>query len=186
MKADEWRSKNKERIRLQNKNWHLKNPGHGTTFYDHKSGRTRPMSDAKDCSYYLGVYIAERVLSKFFDNMIRMPSNNPGFDFTCGKGFKINVKSSVLHLYEEKNSPRWMFSVKYNKTADYFLFLAFDNRQSLEPQHIWLVPGNVVNEHSCISISDTTWGLSKFLEFEKPLDKVVACCNLMKKEAASV
>lgn len=136
------------------------------------------MSESKDCSQYLGVHIAERLLSKVFDDVTRMPYNNPGYDFICRKGYKIDVKSSVL-IHERKYN-KWSFTIKHNKVADYFALLAFDNRDDLNPIHFWLVPNSVVSDKFGISISPNGRNIKKLSIYEKPIDKLEMCCNTMK------
>lgn len=144
----------------------------------HRKG-ARPMAQARDCALYLGVVVAERVLSTFFNNITRMRNGNPGYDFLCGRGFKIDAKSSCLKA--SHGTPSWGFHIAKNKIADYFLCLAFDSRESLEPQHVWLIPGKVVNNLTGIYISRTNRSLSKWHAYEKPLDKVIECCSEMRK-----
>lgn len=131
----------------------------------HESGKKRPMGEATDCSLYLGVHIAEELLANYFDNMQRMPPNNPGFDFICGKNFKIDVKSACL---DGNNKRRWAYQIDKNQTADYFLCIAFTDRESLNPEHVWLIPGNVLNGKICVSISKNT--LRRWEKYERPLD----------------
>ena len=99
----------------------------------------QPMSENKECSLYLGVHVAEQVLSKVFKNVKQMPNGNKGYDFICNKNMKIDVKSSTI-LKRDYKSDSWLFQIKRNKIADYFLCLAFDNREDLNPLHIWLIP----------------------------------------------
>jgi len=101
--------------------------------YRYANNIRRPLQEAKDSASYLGVYVAERVLSKYFDNIIKMPYGNPGYDFICGKGFKIDVKSACLY-YQRGCYPYWEFHIKRNNAADYFLCLGFDSRDMLNPQ----------------------------------------------------
>ena len=54
-----------------------------------------------------GHLFAERVLSKVFKNVIRQPHYTPGFDFICGRGFKIDVKSACM-----RTSGSWMFHIR--------------------------------------------------------------------------
>lgn len=146
----------------------------------HESGAKRPMSEAKECSMYLGVHIAERALSKFFDHIIRMPPTNPGFDYICGKGFKIDVKSACLYSPpKSKTETIWAFKIEQNKIADYFLCIGFDNRSDLNPLHVWLIPGELINMKHTLGISNSVYGLNRFVAYEKPLDKVKACCSEM-------
>ena len=56
---------------------------------------SKPASDNPECSKYMGDF-AEKALSVFFKTMTRMPNNNPGYDFLCNRGFKIDAKSSCI------------------------------------------------------------------------------------------
>lgn len=156
--------------------WEKDHPGHSAEL-KHLRGLYKPMAESKNCAQYLGVVVAEKALSKFFNNITRMPNGNQGFDFLCEKGFKIDVKSGCLI---DAKCSHWHFSIFKNKIANYFLLLAFDSRESLEPQHVWLVPGNVINNKGGIAIYNTKRSLAKWSQYEKPLDRVIACCNLMK------
>jgi ribosomal protein S27AE len=148
----------------------------------HKSGRWRSMADAKDSAQYLGIHVAERVLSGFFDHITRMPLNNPGFDFVCGKGFKIDVKSSCLRL--SSGAPSfWGFNIRQNVDADYFLCLAFNDRESLEPQHVWFFPGEVINQQSGLRISNNSHSIAKWSKYERPLDRILSCCETLRAES---
>ncbi len=147
-----------------------------TTKRMHRLGRSRPMREAKDSGIWLGVHIAETALSGFFDNIQRMPYGNPGYDFICGRGFKIDVKCSCLN-FRAKKTPGWQFGI--NAVADYFLCLAFDNRESLTPQHVWLIPQADVRGKQRIWITNRIKQLDKYKKYEKSLDKVNACCKKM-------
>ena len=130
----------------------------------------------KNCSTYLGVIIAEQLLAKAFKNVERMPSNNKGFDFKCNHGYMIDVKSST----KNKKRNAWLFMIKQNQIADYFLCLAFDNRQNLNPLHIWLIPSKEINYLKGLSISEGTINKWNKYELTDKLDKVIGCCNIMK------
>ena len=93
----------------------------------------KPMKLNKKCSQFLGCHVAERVLSHVFKDVQRMSNGNKGYDFICNKGFKIDVKSSCI----QKNNS-YIFSIRYNNIADYFLCIAFDNRENLNPQYIFV------------------------------------------------
>jgi len=145
----------------------------------YKNTGAKPMSENKTCSQYLGVHVAERVLSHVFNNVEVMPYGNPGFDFICGKGYKIDVKSSILQTnYLERRC--WKFTIKKNKVPDYFLLIAFDNREDLNPLHLWLIPGHVLNTKFGITLSIST--LDKWKQYEKDIDNVIACCNTLKSD----
>jgi hypothetical protein len=104
-----------------------------------------------------------------------MPNNNPGYDFVCNRGYRVDVKSACLGI-----RGRWTFNINRNKIADYFLMLAFDNRADLNPKYMWLIPGDVVSNKVGIDVAATT--LTKWREYELPLDKVVSCCNVLKRK----
>lgn len=133
----------------------------------------------KNCHAYLGVHIAERVLSKIFKNVVRMKFKNPGYDFICNKGYKIDVKSSTMTKRPDE-APRWQFNIKNNKIADYFLCLAFDNIDDLNPLHLWLIPGNAVNNQKYITVCENT--VNGWFQWERPICEVRACCNALKSE----
>lgn len=147
-----------------------------------------PFNKNKECSSYLGVYIAERVLSKTFENVQRMPMNNHGYDFICNKGFKIDVKSAC----NRKSDGNWIFNIKKNIIADYFLLIAFDSRESLSPTHVWLIKGDTkiitrkstsnLNEKNNLLISNSVNILDRYKQYEliDKLEKTVECCNSLK------
>ena len=146
--------------------------------YNHRTGRTQPMSEKRDCPMFLGVHVAERVLSHVFDGVKRMPYNNPGYDFRCGRGYLVDVKSSCRQK-RCYHADQWRFGINKNQIAEYFLCLAFDNRDDLTPEHIWLIPTENVNEQVTVSIAETR--LDKWKEYELPIDQVVSCCNTMRR-----
>lgn len=144
--------------------------------YSKQKGWKGGASTNPNCGVFLGVVVAERLLSKVFKNVQRMPQGNPGYDFICGKGFKIDVKSTCLGNIRNN----WGFHIRRNQEAEYFLCLAFDNRKDLNPKHIWLIPGRVLNHLTTASISKST--LDKWSEYEltDKLDDVLACCDTLK------
>lgn len=143
----------------------------------HSTGRQKPMSENKTCASFLGVYVTEGVLSSVFKDVQRMPYGNIGFDFICCHDKKIDVKSSCRHCSKSRTD-YWLFAIKRNTVADYFLCLAFNNRDDLEPEHIWLIPGGDVNDRTGVAISVNT--LDKWSQYEQPIDNVLACCNILK------
>lgn len=138
----------------------------------------KSMHDNKACAKWLGVHIAEQVLQRVFKNVTPMPHDNPGFDFICGRGCKVDVKSSCIR-HDKHASDSWKFHIFNNQTADYFLCLAFDNRTDLTPMHLWLLQGDFVNQKTLVSISSTT--IDKWNDYKLDINKVITCCNMMKK-----
>lgn len=182
---ENWYSSSKERhdyickscLMDKNKEWYHANLDKARaqkTRANRKHGM-EPMNENRECASFLGVHVAEQVLSKVFKNVERMPTNNRGYDFICGKGYKIDVKSSTIH----KKRTYWQFHVDRNVVADYFLCIAFDNRDDLNPLHLWLVPGNVINKFRGVSIHPTT--IQKWDEYMLDIDSVIKCCDTMKK-----
>jgi len=144
---------------------------------NYRTGKCIPLGENPNCPAYLGVHVAERVLSHVFEHVERMPFGNPGFDFICKRGYKIDVKSST-RLKNQPNS--WLFAIRHNTTADYFLCLAFDNRESLNPEHIWLLPSSLVSDKSSIVISDSTVGRWDEYALHDKLEQVIACCDTIR------
>jgi hypothetical protein len=142
-----------------------------------------PLENNPACTLYLGIHIAERILSHYFEGITIMPRGNKGFDFICKKGYKIDVKSKCIRIRGPPHyTNAWEFNSKHNTIADYFLCLAFDNRESLTPLHVWLIPGNIVNHLGMFSITNTPQCLSKWSQYERPIDKVLECCTLLREE----
>lgn len=165
--------------------------------YIHKNGIKKSMGENKSCSAYLGVHIAERILSKIFSNVKRMPYNNRGYDFICQKGYKIEVKSSCLRHQERGTNvhAKWDFEVNKNIIADYFIFIAFDNRDDLTPCHIWLIGGAekittlqnksaLLNSKSVFSVSNSEKSLAHYGGYEliDKLEQFKGCCMQLRKK----
>ena len=134
------------------------------------------MSENKSCSSYLGVHVAEKVLYNTFDNVEKMPTNNPGYDFICNKGMKIDVKSATMR----KNAAcsRWEFHINKNDVADFFFCIAFDIRTDINPIHLWLIPGKNINHLTTVTMSESR--MEKWTEYELAINKVVDCCNTLR------
>lgn len=166
----------------QNNGMKDRNEMHNKNRYD--AGTRSPMSENKECASYLGVHIAERVLSHVFENVTRMPNNHMGFDFVCKKGYRIDVKSACLN-----SRNMWRFSIEQNKVPDYFLLLAFDNRTELNPMHIWLIKGtdivgvrnkSIMNNQNDLRIYANSIFEYTIYEVKDKLDQVIACCEVLK------
>ena len=132
----------------------------------------------KESPQYLGITIAENMLSKIFKNVEVMPSGNKGFDIICNKGFKIDIKCATQRKNRIKSA--WMFSSRKNQMADFFLCLAFDNRKQLNPKHVWLIPTDKVKDQMGITISESKLNRWKEYELNNTLNEVVEYCNIKK------
>jgi hypothetical protein len=140
---------------------------------DRSKEEIHQFSKNKECSLFLGVHVAERVLSHVFKDVKVMPMHNPGYDIICNKNKLIDIKSSCI-----RKDGNWAFQIRYNTIADFFLCLAFDNREDLTPLHAWLLPGDKFNNHKNISISPST--ISKWDAYRLDLSKVSECCEKMR------
>lgn len=171
--AHEWYIRNRSSSIERAKKWQREHP------YESRAKNTRSrrkhgvlaLTDNKSCALYLGIHVAERVLSLIFKNVERKPLHNPGYDFICNKGKKIDVKSACLRT----TLRGWKFHIGQNTIADFFLCLAFDNRKDLNPLHIWLIPGGELSHLKSASISIST--IQKWDEYRLDISKVVTCCN---------
>jgi len=156
--------------------------------YRYRNGTRKELSKNKECASYLGTYISERLLAKIWNNekVIRMPNGNRGYDFICGRGFKVDVKSSCFHNSELKDN--WHFNINKNKITDYFLFLVFDKREDLNPLHIWLIKGDEIintgklNDKMGFMIYNNVDTLNKLRKYEQTdkLEKLILCCDKLK------
>ena len=140
-----------------------------SSFHGYKS---KPIN--KQSTNYLGITCAEQVLSKVFKNVQTMTYGNKGFDFICNKGFKVDSKASTKH----KKYNSWTFSIKQNKIPDYFICLAFDNRNDINPLYAWLIPGSIINEKTRHVISEST--MNKYNKYKLDINKIIKCCNKIK------
>lgn len=131
----------------------------------------------KNCSLYLGVVVAERLVRYLFNDVEVMPFGNPKFDFIYNKGKKIDVKATCTQTRKNKTL-RWKFHIEYNKMPDYFILVAFDNLTNLNPLHLWMIPGHVLNKKKSRSISQST--LHKWSQWEQDIKDAKICCAEMK------
>lgn len=133
----------------------------------------------RSCTAFLGCHVAEHVLRKVFKDVKMMPYGNKKYDFICNHGKKIDVKSACLPTVSNAKQ-RWLFSINYNTVADYFLCIAFDNREDLNPLHLWLIPGKTINHLTGAVISKST--VAKWNKYELDLTETVKCCTTLKSQ----
>ena len=108
-----------------------------------------------------------------------MLNNNSGYDFICGKGYKIDVKSSCRRIRKNHND-MWVFAIDKNKKSDYFLCLAFNNRKNLNPEYIWLIPNEKINKFTTIGISESRLQKWEKYELKDKINDIINCCNILK------
>lgn len=105
-----------------------------------------------------------------------MGCKNPGYDYRCSKGYKIDVKGATLR----KRSHDWVFDIARNTIADYFVCIGFDDRLNMNPLKAWLIPGKEINHQPKLGITPTEKSLDRWKRFERPIDNIVGQCNLLK------
>ena len=150
-------------------------------WYTHSHGLNQPYNENKLCGLYLGVYIAEQILSNYFNSMEKAPMHTKGYDFICGNGFKIDVKSSSRRL-STIGKKVWQFDLRCNHVADYFLLIAFSEREHPMPLHVWLVPSDLYRDQQKIGISDNIKSLNRWKQYERPIAGIIEKCNSFGKE----
>ena len=165
--------KNRDEINARQRLYRKENPekAKASSIKAHRKNGALPMNENKECSSYFGVHINERLLRHKFNDVEVMPYGHTGYDFICNHGKKIDSKSSCIR----KNRTGWSFTIKHNTTADYFLLVAYDNREDLNPMYIWLIPGHVLNHLVTASISPST--IHKWDEYKQNIDEVRLCCD---------
>lgn len=142
----------------------------------YENGIQIPMSENEDCSHFLGTHIAERkygrvILPEMFGGIEQeMPCENPSYDFIVTSDIKIDVKSCCLRKL--KGWTGWEPHVRFNNITDYFIILAFYNREDLNLLHVWLIGKNEIirGYEYCnrdnIKITNTRRGLLEFKRFD--------------------
>lgn len=114
----------------------------------HTNGIQLPMDVNTDCAHYLGTIVAERqygriILPEIFGGIEQeMSYGNPWYDFLVKGNIKVDVKSCCLR--EMKGWIGWEPHVRFNSVTDYFVILAFDDRENLHLVHIWMIGKNEI------------------------------------------
>lgn len=167
------------------KNRGFKDSAEALRDYLHRTGRCFPMESKEDCSQYFGICIAENYIIKTFEDADKATYGTIGYDWICNKGKKIECKARCLNSNNVWNYQIANKKGDYNLIADYFIISAWDNRESLNPLHVWIfhrddiVRGEPFWMRLSISISNTEKGLEDFKEFEvtNRLYKLKQLCN---------
>lgn len=146
----------------------------------HKKELCKPMKESKECTSYFGIYVTENLLSYYFKDIKHMPYNNPGYDFICANGYKIDSKASCLHTKKHGNC--WQFATNHNTIADYFICIGYDNRENLTPLRAWLIPSRDIKDRCGFSVTNNPHCLARWSQYEKPISKLLCACEQMKKQ----
>ncbi len=103
----------------------------------------------------------------------KMPHGNPGFDYICGKGYRLQVKARCL------SDNYWNFTIFHNNTAD----------KNMNLLHLWLIhKDDIIRGYSFwkregFTITNTPEKLEELKEYEiiDGLDTAIECCNTLKR-----
>ena len=144
-------------------------------------------SNVAGCKQFTGLYIAEGVLSKVFNTMIKAPPNYR-YDFICGKGLKIDSKCSLMRINRGNG---WNFNISKNTFPDIFCLIALENtiknvEYNPSPKYVWLIPGDAIidgrslNNRQGFSVSPTT--ISKLEQYRRTdmEGRIIKCCDKLK------
>jgi hypothetical protein len=142
------------------------------------------------CSNYVGLYIAEQVLRKAFDVMIKAHPMEK-WDFVCGQGFTVDSKCSTLRKTTGTQKREWQFHIKKNKAPKFFCCIALDNTpenvaDDPRPIHVWLIPGDAIIDgrplNDRISLTVTPRTLERVAKYRRTdmEGKIIKCCNHLK------
>ena len=147
-----------------------------TQEWRYENGSQSPMSENENCSQYLGTLVAERqygriILPEIFGGIEKeMPYGNPSYDFLVKGNIKVDIKSCCLR--EMKGWLGWEPHVRFNNVTDYFVILAFDDRDNLNLIFVWsigkneTIRGNKFYMRDSIKITNTHRGLLEFKRFD--------------------
>jgi hypothetical protein len=161
--------------------------GRGFTCYEeyikvrsYYPGMPDPIKENRLDNKFIGVYIGENGIAKIYEGSKRMSYHNPGYDVICPKGYKIDVKATVLSRYNA-----FSFGIQQNKIADYFALVGFNNIIELEPLHIWIIKndtdihGRPLKELCALKIIDEPQYIQEYCKYEK-FDKLDMLKNVCK------
>ena len=155
--------------------------------WKHKTGRCLPKEFNEDCSIHFGDF-TENLMIQTFEDPIKMRHGNPGFDWICKEGYKIDNKGACL-VYRECTS-YFEFPIRCNNIADVFILSCWDNRDSLNPLNIFvfykndIVKGRKFYKFESFIITNTPKKLKELEKWEVTdrLYKLKEICNRLKEE----
>lgn len=96
-------------------------------------GMPDPYKENRRIKQFIG-YVGENGILQLFEGSKKMKRNNPGYDIICPRGYKLDVKTSVLSRFNTL-----LFKIDKNQIADYFILVAFDNVIDLKPINVWVL-----------------------------------------------
>ena len=153
----------KEQLDMLAKDRGLENDAEYQRIMSWNSGRRSPYFENENCTMYLGISIGEELFKEFlltyFERVIGFHPHNRGFDFICkdprqefidrhphlrlerNKEYMIQLKLLCLQSNDDGWNG-WNFHVDHNRIPDFYILSAWDNREYLNPIHIWMFHKN--------------------------------------------
>jgi hypothetical protein len=128
--------------------WRKRHPKN-TSSWRHRTGRCKPLEQNPASGPYLGD-VTEKFLVGIFKNVERMPYGTHGYDFLIGHIRKIDAKGAC-RVKRGTCSDSWRFNIRCNGEADEFACVAFDNRQMLNIEHVWIL--SIYSRRSCFCLA---------------------------------
>lgn len=149
-------------------------------------GMPNPTKENRLLKSFIGSYIAENGISKLFEGCQKMKKNNPGYDIICPKGYKLDVKASVLSRFNT-----FGFHIAKNQIADYFILVGFDNVINLKPLYLWIlkrddiVRGRCIKDIEGIYVSNDPESIKQFEKYSRiyKLKELTNICEEFNKHA---
>jgi hypothetical protein len=157
---------------LYEKQWRVDNPdkAHKRDARLRRNKGIPKLENSLTCPSFLGVHLAENMVSEVFNEAKMMPYGHKGFDMICPKGKTVDVKSACAGEY--RGTRRWIFHIKENKVPDYFMCVAYDSRDEQNVEHVWFIPGNTINHLKGLCISESTMERMDSYKLRKELKRV--------------
>lgn len=153
-------------------------------FYNHKKGKNGKMSYCKECTIKkTGKYAQEhREEGKEYHRKYNQEHRD-----------EAREKAGQISMYENKSCSKYLgiviaerlirhlfkdVKINRNTIADFFICVAFDNREDLNPLHIWMIPGSELNQKGKTSISLSR--IHKWDKWKRDINDAQLCCAELK------
>lgn len=127
--------------------------------YSHEAGKYLPIEFNDDSNANFGIYKGEKIFKRFleeniFEEVIESGkmTRDGGIDLFCKNPKQEFVnKHSHMRLERDKiykfqltmscviDGYRWVFHIRCNNIADYFILCGWDDRHNMNPIHIWII-----------------------------------------------
>lgn len=179
--------------------------------YRWNKGISEPMEFNESCPSYFGVSFGEELFRRFlltiFEHVKKTGYIDKGIDFICkspkyefvdkhlqfklerDKEYSMQLKVRRLQSVSMGND-NFHFPINYNHIPDYFILVGFNNREDLNPAHIWLIYKDDIirgrkfwrrNSFSVVNVPQHIIEFEKY-ELKDELEIINKLCNQLKEE----